>query len=116
MYEYKCEILKVVDGDTFDGRVDLGFSTHRVERFRVHHIDAYEKNTKKGKEALAFAKGALEGKTLKILTTKDKGDKYGRMLATITLADGKDYAAVMIEKGYAVAYEGGKKTLPQKDA
>lgn len=113
MYEYWCQITRVVDADTFDGSIDIGFNTRHNDRFRVHHIDAYEKNTKKGKEAIILAKKLLEGKSLKITTAKP--DKYGRWLCDITLEDGRNYAQVMIDEGYAVPYEGKTKTLPQKD-
>lgn len=114
MYEYLCQIVRVVDGDTFRGDIDLGFGLWlRNGDFRVHHIDAYEKTTAKGKEAIAYARETLEGKTLKVRTTKP--DKYGRILTEITLPDGTDYGTAMVSRGFAVFYEGGKKTLPQKD-
>ena len=114
MYEYRATIDRVIDGDTVDTTMSLGFDTYRKERFRILGIDAWEKNTKVGKEALAFAKNLIEGKTFIVKTTKDKKDKYGRYLVAITLADGKDFGQLMIEKKYAVPYDGGKKTLPQK--
>ena len=50
MYEYKCELIKVVDGDTIDVLIDVGFSTFRKERVRLYGINAPESRTRDLKE------------------------------------------------------------------
>jgi micrococcal nuclease len=85
---YKAELIRVVDGDTVDLIIDLGFDTSRKERFRLYGIDAPEMNTAEGKAAKAWLQEAL--KPLEAiyvqaiqLSTKAKRDKYGRFLAVL---------------------------------
>lgn len=105
MFEYKCFIKRVIDGDTFEGVVDLGFKLTTTQKFRVADIDTPETYRPKseeerdhGKQATARAKELLEGKTLIVKTSKS--GKYGRWLAHIVLEDGLDYAETMINEGF----------------
>jgi micrococcal nuclease len=88
IYIYKAELIRVVDGDTVELMIDLGFDTSRKERFRLYGIDAPEMNTAKGKEAKAWLigvlgpYGAIYVQTIQ-LETKAKRDKYGRFLAVL---------------------------------
>ena len=88
IYIYKAELIRVVDGDTVDLIIGLGFDTSRHERFRLYGIDAPEMNTKAGKEAKAWLWEALQPleaiyvQTIQ-LETKAKRDKYGRFLAVL---------------------------------
>ena len=88
IYIYKAELVRVVDGDTVDLDIDLGFDTSRKERFRLYGIDAPEMNTPEGKEAKAWLigvlgpYGAIYVQTIQ-LSTKAKRDKYGRFLAVL---------------------------------
>ena len=88
IYIYKAELIRVVDGDTVDLIIDLGFDTSRRERFRLYGIDAPEMRTKAGKEAKAWLWEALQPleaiyvQTIQ-LETKAKRDKYGRFLAVL---------------------------------
>jgi len=88
IYIYKAELIRVVDGDTVDLIIDLGFDTFRHERFRLYGIDAPEMRTKAGKEAKAWLigvlgpYGAIYVQTIQ-LSTKAKRDKYGRFLAVL---------------------------------
>jgi len=88
IYIYKAELIRVVDGDTVDLIIDLGFDTLRKERFRLYGIDAPEMRTKAGKEAKAWLWEALQPleaiyvQTIQ-LETKVKRDKYGRFLAVL---------------------------------
>jgi len=123
MYEYKVkEVARVVDGDTVDLVLDLGFSLYKKERCRVAGIDTPESRTRDlrekayGKEATAFLEGVLKNaEELVVRTSKD--GKYGRMLGTILAKNGDSIVNVnelMVEAGYAVAYDGGKKwTVPE---
>ena len=118
IYIYKAELVRVVDGDTVDLIIDLGFDTARKERFRLYGIDAPEMDTAKGKEAKKWLWDALQPleeiyvQTIQ-LATKAKRDKYGRFLAVLygfepvlSLADGRkvnscSINAKMIVEGHA---------------
>jgi len=115
MYEYKItEIVKIVDGDTVDLIIDLGFNILCKERIRLNRVDTPESNSKDEKEKLL----ALEAKEflslwltnqndLKIKTAKD--DKYGRYLGEIYGDQHLCINDLLIEKGYAWEYDGGTK-------
>jgi micrococcal nuclease len=88
IYIYKAELIRVVDGDTVDLIIDLGFDTSRKERFRLYGIDAPEMNTAEGKEAKAWLREVLQPlEAIYVETlqhkTKAKRDKYGRFLAVL---------------------------------
>ncbi|AFY40678.1 nuclease (SNase domain-containing protein) [[Leptolyngbya] sp. PCC 7376] len=116
MYEYRVvSILKIVDGDTVDLNIDLGFSLFKNERFRVAGIDAPESRTRDlaekrlGLEAKDFVQQRLEtAETIVVRTEKE--DKYGRYLGWLYL-DGEETSLneQMINDGYAWAYDGGRK-------
>ena len=88
IYIYKAELVRVVDGDTVELIIDLGFDTSRHERFRLYGIDAPELRTEAGKAAKAWLEDALLPleaiyvQTIQ-LKTKAKRDKYGRFLAVL---------------------------------
>ena len=115
MYEYKVtEVSKVVDGDTVDLVLDLGFGLYKKERVRVAGIDSPESRTRDKKEkqyglaAKAFLKGMLSDcNGLTVRTEKD--GKYGRMLGWLYKED-LCINKRMIEAGYAWAYDGGTKS------
>ena len=123
MYEYRCTVLRVVDGDTVDVDIDLGFGVWvRGERVRVMGIDTPESRTSNEVEKLFGAaakervKDLLSGEViLKTQIDKDGGDakgKFGRILGDfIVEKDGQErmLTDVMIEEGHAVAYFGGSK-------
>ena len=88
IYIYKASLVRVVDGDTVDLIIDLGFDTSRKERFRLYGIDAPELRTAAGKVAKAWLEDALmplESIYVQTLQhkTKAKRDKYGRFLAVL---------------------------------
>ena len=113
MYEYKAIVDRVVDGDTIDVLIDLGFGLLKKERVRVAGIDTPESRTrdlyekKLGKEAAAYLKDQLTGK-ITIKTEKD--GKYGRMLGWL-YKEGQDISIQedMINRGYGWSYDGGTK-------
>ena len=123
MYEYRCTVLKVVDGDTVDVDIDLGFGVVLSnERVRVMGIDTPESRTSDsvedlfGEAAKARVKELLSGQAiLKTQVSKDGEDmkgKFGRVLGDfIVEKDGKEkmLTEVLIEEGHAVAYFGGSK-------
>ena len=116
MYEYRVkEVAKVVDGDTVDLVLDLGFKLYKKERCRVAGIDTPESRTrdlkekKYGLEAKAFLQDVLQNaENLSVRTEKD--GKYGRMLGWL-FADNHEGSInqLMIEAGMAWSYSGGTK-------
>ena len=115
-------IDKVVDGDTIDVTIDLGFDLFKKERVRVAGIDTPEKRTRNleekalGLDATAWIKDHLEGAIdgdddLIIRTELDGGvGKYGRLLGWLYIGDAiVSLNERMIDEGYAWAYDGGSK-------
>jgi len=121
MYEYKCKVLRVVDGDTVDIDIDLGFGIwmHR-ERVRIMGIDTPESRTRDkvektfGLASKARLKDMLPIGSTQILKTEidrsgeDKKGKFGRILGDF-LIDGRRVTEILVEEGHAVAYFGGSK-------
>ena len=122
MYEYRVKkIVKVVDGDTIDIEIDLGFSLTKKERCRVAGIDTPECRTRNKEEkqyglaAKVYMTGLLKNaKELKVRTEKD--GKYGRMLGWF-YADDQELSLneQMVVDGYAWSYDGGTKREFDKD-
>ena len=120
MYEYKCKILRVVDGDTVDVDIDLGFGiVLSNERVRIMGIDTPESRTRdKVEKKFGLASKArlksLLGKTgiLKTQINKNGEDmkgKFGRILGDFVAEDGRMVTDILVEEGHAVAYFGGSK-------
>ena len=115
MYEYNCKISRVVDGDTVDVDVDLGFGTWRCsERIRLYGVDCPECRTRDKHEkaagllAKAFVEDALHvGGTYK-LQTREKG-KFGRFLGVIFVSAKTSINAALVTEHLAVAYHGQSK-------
>ena len=120
MYEYKCTIVRVIDGDTVDVDIDLGFGIIMAdERVRIMGIDTPESRTSDKVEKL-FGKAAkarlqeLLGET-SILRTQinkngeDMKGKFGRVLGDFVAKDGRMVTEVMTEEGHCVPYTGGSK-------
>lgn len=122
MYEYACTIKRVVDGDTVDCDIDLGFSiVLRDQRIRLHGIDAPESRTrdlvekKFGLAAKKFLEIALERTAC--LTThmyKDERGKYGRILGDFIVYDFEKDSwgsvnKMMVDRHLAVEYNGQSK-------
>tara|TARA_R100001440_G_scaffold19195_2_gene32417 strand:+ start:3996 stop:4382 length:387 start_codon:yes stop_codon:yes gene_type:complete len=115
MYEYKIkEVVKVVDGDTVDVILDLGFDMFKKERIRLNGIDAPESRTLDteekalGIDAKEFLERRLEDcDNLWVATEKD--GKYGRMLGDIWCS-ATNINEEMVLRGYAWKYDGGTKT------
>ena len=116
MYEYKVkEIAKVVDGDTVDVIIDLGFGLSKKERCRIAGIDTPEKRTrdlkekKYGIEATEFMTELLD-KAENLIVRTEKDGKYGRMLGWFYCDNvNGSLNNLMIEAGYAWSYDGGTK-------
>ena len=109
MFEYMATVLKIIDGDTVDLDVDLGFDVHAKMRFRLAGIDAPEMRTKEGKASRDWlVRQLLVGSEVVVCTEKDRKEKYGRYLATIFPVDGSmSINDKMVEVGHAKKYAGG---------
>ena len=121
MYEYRCTVLKVVDGDTVDVDIDLGFGIVLTdERVRLMGIDTPESRTSDkvedlfGELAKARLKEMVSGRSGPILKTQinkkgeDMKGKFGRILGDFVV-DGKMATEILIKEGHAVKYFGGSK-------
>ena len=108
MYSYRAIVRRIVDGDTIDCDVDMGFRAWRMgERFRLDGIDAPEVRGPErdaGKAATAFVEGMLSpGDEITIETAKDP-DNFGRWIATVYVG-GKSLNDALVENGHAVRKE-----------
>jgi len=123
MYEYKIKTINhIVDGDTFDCTLDLGFNISHKIRVRMYGINTPESRTRDLEEK---AKGLASKKRLIELLEQHEGDlilqtnkkgKYGRYLGTVfadqNAGDGQEQTNInrqLIEEGFAVEYFGGKR-------
>jgi micrococcal nuclease len=124
MYTYKCKINKVLDGDTVEIDLDLGFNTTLAnQKVRLLGIDTPESRTanKEEKPRGLLSKKKLQeklavGSWVKIITHKNDNndDKFGRILGEFVLDDGTNVNKWMIENNYAVPYLGENKELVQE--
>ena len=112
MYKYKAKIVRIVDGDTIDIVVDLGFKITTNQRLRLKGINTPEtynvkkdsEEYKKGMAAKEFVIQRVEANNYEAIidTDKDTG-KYGRYIAVIWLADNTtSLNDELVEKGYAL--------------
>jgi micrococcal nuclease len=117
MYTYNAKLDRVVDGDTVDALVDLGFDTWKKVRIRFHGIDAYESRTRdleEKKKGLAAKQRVIDllNQNNNIFILKSHGiGKYGRCLGEIfinTLGD-TSLQQTLINEGHGVKYDGGKR-------
>lgn len=120
MYEYRAHVNRVVDGDTVDVDIELGFGVVLTdERVRIMGIDTPESRTRdKVEKVFGLASKerlkSLLGKTaiLKTQIAKDGEDmkgKFGRVLGDFVSTDGRMITDIMIEEGHAVKYHGQNK-------
>ena len=119
MYEYRCKIIRVVDGDTVDVDIDLGFGVwlHK-ERVRIYGIDTPESRTRDleekryGLAAKEFVKEFVRdkgGSNIVLRTRKyDAKGKFGRILGDI-IVDNVSMSETMIKEHHAVPYYGQSK-------
>jgi len=120
MYTYKVDVTRVVDGDTVDVDIDLGFGmTYKKQRVRMMGIDTPESRTRDleekfyGKQSKYFLEGLLKDKDIE-LVSHDKG-KFGRILGELFL-EGEPLSVnqMMIQNYHAVPYYGSSKDLTEK--
>jgi micrococcal nuclease len=126
MYEYKAIVDRVVDGDTIDVTIDLGFKTWKKVRVRMEGINTPESRTrdleekKKGLAAKARLQEILDYNNNECVLKVSGVGKFGRAIASVyvdTLSPASDKSSMttinvnkqLIEEGHAVAYDGGKR-------
>ena len=125
MYEYKCKIVKIVDGDTVDIDLDLGFGVWlRDERVRIMGIDTPESRTSDkiekvfGLAAKERLNSLLGGEAILLSQVTKGGEnmkgKFGRILGNFKTINGDNVADILMNEGHAVAYNGGDKDNVQK--
>ena len=116
MYEYQCKIVRVVDGDTTDVDIDLGFSLWmKKQRIRFYGVDTPESRTSDEEErvyglaAKHFVENLLpKGSTQVLRTRKDSVGKYGRILGEF-LVDDTTVNHLLVDTHNAVEYFGQSK-------
>lgn len=105
IYYYRVNVFRVIDGDTVEADIDLGFGVWIRDRLRLAGIDAPEMtgNDKElGRVAKCYLKALIaEQDAVYAQTFKDKRGKYGRMLATLFGPDGLNLNDLLVSRGYA---------------
>jgi micrococcal nuclease len=124
MYEYKATVEEVIDGDTLDVEIDLGFRVTTLQRVRLVGVDTPELNSPDpakraaAQDAQAFVRRWVAEQNGQVLIQSQKpggGDKYGRYLATVMptgpvtgdTSKGYTLGAMLIAAGHATEYTGG---------
>lgn len=109
MYKYNAQVIKVIDGDTLDLFIDLGFKVGFNTRIRMIGIDTPERWHPYGKVVKAYLQQELEGK--KIFLDVTKKDKYGRYLGVVYLNKNDEQSVndKLIEINMAKAYHGASR-------
>jgi len=116
-FVYNAKLDRVVDGDTCDALIDLGFDTFVKKRIRFMGVDTWESRTRnkeekvKGLEAKAYTKDKLKNSDDGKFTLKSHGTgKYGRVLGEIFIkGEEQSLNELLKENGHAYEYDGGKK-------
>lgn len=117
MYTYSAKVIKVVDGDTIDALVDLGFDTWKKIRIRLNGINSPESRTRDLEEK---ARGLAAKKRLQEILKENKNEfilvshgvgKYGRCLGELFISQGDTFSVndQLITEGHAVEYHGEKR-------
>ena len=109
MYRYNAELIRVIDGDTIEANVDLGFYTRKRVTIRLYGIDTPETRTKDLEEK---EKGIAAKERLQDLLSDDKFilvsqglDKYGRCLADVIISTGENANLILLYEGHAKEYK-----------
>ena len=123
-YIYRGKLERVVDGDTIDALIDVGFDIWIKKRIRYSGIDTWESRTRNLEEKAKGLEAKARNKELLMEISSKSGyfrlksygvGKYGRVLGEIFIEDkdGKQYNIneTLISEGHAYVYEGGKKKM-----
>tara|TARA_Y100000034_G_scaffold123758_1_gene171026 strand:- start:1698 stop:2057 length:360 start_codon:yes stop_codon:yes gene_type:complete len=119
MHTYNAELARVVDGDTVDARIDLGFNVWIKRRIRLYGINAPESRTrdkaekKRGLAAKKRLREILVNNKRKFVLKSHGDGKYGRCLGEMFLNSDEDDSVsinkMLIQEGHGVEYFGGKR-------
>lgn len=104
--EYDAKVIRVVDGDTIDAMVNLGFNTYTHQRLRLARVDTPERNQPRFLEAKNFTESMIGGKDV-VLRIGGKS-KYGYYLADVMI-EGQSMSDALITAGLGRPYDGGAK-------
>ena len=122
MFEYSAKVVRVVDGDTLDAEIDIGFDVFVKKRIRLYGIDTWESRTRdleekeKGLAAKARLIELLEDNGNKFVLQSHELGKYGRVLGSIILDDDRDACDILMEEGHAYSYHGRNKEEARANA
>ena len=114
MYTYKAKLDRVIDGDTIDANINLGFDITIHKRIRLTGIDTPESRTRdleekaRGLAAKDFVVKMLKNHNNQFILHSQGVGKYGRCLGEIFLGD-ENLNDLLITEGHAVEYDGGKR-------
>ncbi len=106
--EYQATVISCHDGDTLFVSVSLGLDVVKYEHIRLLGIDAPELKTPEGVKVAAYVEKLLVGKNVTIVTTLDRREKYGRLLAEVFL-NKMSVNKMLVKAGMAKPYDGGKR-------
>ena len=116
MYKYKAKLKRVVDGDTCDAYIDLGFDVSVKKRIRFMGVDTWESRTrdleekKKGLAAKEYTKEMLSKNEGEFIIKSHGVGKYGRVLGELFIeGEDKSLNELLKDNGHAYEYHGGKK-------
>ena len=116
MYTYKSRLDRVVDGDTVDAFIDLGFDTHVKKRIRLYGMDAWESRTRdkeekvKGLAAKARLIQILDENNNEFILVSHGGGKFGRCVGELFItSDSDSINNQLVSEGHAKKYNGGKR-------
>lgn len=107
MYVYNAKVIRVIDADTVQVTIDLGFSIYTHQTVRLSGIDAPERGTDLGKEASKYVRNLLPlGASIILESQKSEDDKYGRYLARVIFPETKECLNdILLAKGLAIPYK-----------
>lgn len=106
MYVYKAYVFNVVDGDTIDAEVDLGFKVSTKQRLRLARVDTPERGQEGYNEAKDFTAQCVLNK--EVIINTEKVSKWGYFVAEVVV-EAKNLSDMLLETKLAKKYDGGKK-------
>jgi micrococcal nuclease len=103
MYTYAAKLIRVIDGDTIEADIDLGFDMHYIAKVRLMGINAPEMRTVTGPASKEHLQKLLTGPLVITTTLNKEFEKYGRVLGTVIANNTVNVNQTMVLEGFAVA-------------